>query len=153
MVYTARERGNWLNFAICKLQCVGILVFTPRLCDSLILCANSSGVTLTDLKGREPDEIYWRARSACLAAGRTGRSPTPGLKSSPSNELSNCGELHYLFFYLFTKLPWPGDSEGTFWSSSQAATCPPHLSTTRGGGFTFTLSLQSLIAERQAGKL
>ena len=26
---------------------------------------------------------------------------------------------------LFTKLPWPGDSEGTFRSSSQTATCLP----------------------------
>ena len=25
---------------------------------------------------------------------------------------------------LFTKLPWPGDCEGSFRSSSQAATCP-----------------------------
>ena len=29
-------------------------------------------------------------------------------------------------YILFTKLPWSGDSEGTFRSSSQAATCPPH---------------------------
>ena len=28
-------------------------------------------------------------------------------------------------YILFTSLPWPGDSEGTFRSSSQAATCPP----------------------------
>ena len=28
--------------------------------------------------------------------------------------------------YLFTKLPWPGDSEVSFWSSSQASTCLPH---------------------------
>ena len=28
-------------------------------------------------------------------------------------------------YILFTKLPWPGDSEKTFRSSSQAATCPP----------------------------
>ena len=27
---------------------------------------------------------------------------------------------------LFTELPWPGDSERTFQSSSQATTCPPH---------------------------
>ena len=39
------------------------------------------------------------------------------------------------------KLPWPGDREGTFWSSSQAATCPPVYHTVR------------LIAERQARKL
>ena len=28
-------------------------------------------------------------------------------------------------YILFTKLPWPGDSEGTFQSSSKAATWPP----------------------------
>ena len=28
---------------------------------------------------------------------------------------------------FFTKLPWPRDSKGTFWSSSQAATCLPHM--------------------------
>ena len=27
-------------------------------------------------------------------------------------------------YILFTKLPWPGDSEGTLMFSSQAATCP-----------------------------
>ena len=31
---------------------------------------------------------------------------------------SNCN------YILFTKLPWPGDREGTFRSLSQAATCP-----------------------------
>ena len=36
--------------------------------------------------------------------------------------LDNCN-CNYI---LFTKLPWPGDSEGTFRSSSQAATCLPH---------------------------
>ena len=40
-------------------------------------------------------------------------------------------------YVLFTKLPRPGDSEGTFRSSNQAATCP--LSTTHGGGFTLSL--------------
>jgi len=25
--------------------------------------------------------------------------------------------------HLFVKIPQPGDSEGSFWSSSQAATC------------------------------
>ena len=29
-------------------------------------------------------------------------------------------------YIFFTKLPWPGDSEGTFRSLSQAATCLPH---------------------------
>ena len=52
-------------------------------------------------------------------------------------------------YILFTKLPWPGDSKGTFRSSSQAATCPvptcqPH---------TAELRTVPLIAERQAGKL
>ena len=50
-------------------------------------------------------------------------------------------------YIVFTKLPWPGDSEGTFRSSSQAATCPPVYHTRRR---THTVSL---IAERQAGKL
>ena len=49
--------------------------------------------------------------------------------------------------FLFTKLPWPGDSEGTFRSSSQAATCPPVYHTRR------RLHTVPLIAERQAGKL
>ena len=30
-------------------------------------------------------------------------------------------------YILFTKLPWSGDSEGTFRSASQAATCMPHM--------------------------
>ena len=50
-------------------------------------------------------------------------------------------------YILFTKLPWPGDSEATFWSSSQAATCPPVYHTRR------RLHTVPLIAERQAGKL
>ena len=48
---------------------------------------------------------------------------------------------------LFNKLPWPGDSEGTFRSSSQAATCPPVYHTRR------RLHTVPLIAERQAEKL
>ena len=50
-------------------------------------------------------------------------------------------------YILFTKLPWPGDSERTFRSSSQAATCPPVYHTRR------RLHTVPLIAERQAGKL
>ena len=50
-------------------------------------------------------------------------------------------------YILFTKLPWPGDSEGTFRSSSQATTCPPVYHTRR------RLHTIPLIAERQAGKL
>ena len=48
---------------------------------------------------------------------------------------------------LFTKLPWPGDSEGTFRSSSQAAPCPPVYHTRR------KLHTVPLFAERQAEKL
>ena len=50
-------------------------------------------------------------------------------------------------YTLFTKLPWPGDSEGTFRSSSQAATCPSVYHT------RWKLHTVPLIAERQAGKL
>ena len=44
----------------------------------------------------------------------------------------NCQRAKFLVVYrksrncnyiLFTKLPWPEDIKGTFWSSSQAATC------------------------------
>ena len=54
------------------------------------------------------------------------------------------GNCNYI---LFTKLPWPGDSEGTFRSSSQAATCPPVYHTRR------RLHTVPFNAERQAGKL
>ena len=47
-------------------------------------------------------------------------------------------------YILFTNLPWPGDSEETFRSLSQAATCLPHM---------VEASHCPLIAERQAGKL
>ena len=50
-------------------------------------------------------------------------------------------------YILFTKLPWPEDSEGAFRSSSQAATCPPVYHTRR------RLHTVPLIAERQVGKL
>ena len=50
-------------------------------------------------------------------------------------------------YVLFAKLSWPGDSEETFRSSSQAATCPPVYHTRR------RLHTVPLIAERQAGKL
>ena len=60
-------------------------------------------------------------------------------------ELLNCNcNCNYI---LYTKLPWPGDSERTFRSSSQAATCPPVYHTWR------RLHTVPLIAERQAGKL
>ena len=50
-------------------------------------------------------------------------------------------------YILFTKLPLPGDSEGTFRSSSQAATCLPVYHTWR------RLNTIPFNAERQAGKL
>ena len=50
-------------------------------------------------------------------------------------------------YILFTKLPRPGDSEGTFRSSSQAATCPPVYHT------WWRLLTVSFFSERQAGKL
>ena len=56
-------------------------------------------------------------------------------------QLLNCN------YILFTKLPWPEDSEGTSRSSSQAATCPPVYHTRR------RLHNVPLIAEGQAGKL
>ena len=55
--------------------------------------------------------------------------------------------LFYCNYILFTKLPWPGDSEMTFRSSSQAATCPSVYHT------RWRLHTVPLIAERQAGKL
>ena len=60
-------------------------------------------------------------------------------------ELDECNcNCNYI---LFTKLPSPGDSEGTFRSSSQAATCPSVYHT------RWRLHTAPLIAERQAGKL
>ena len=53
----------------------------------------------------------------------------------------NC---NYIFF---TKLPWPGDSEGNFQSPSQDATFPSVYHT------RWRLHTVPLIAERQAGKL
>ena len=50
-------------------------------------------------------------------------------------------------YILFTKLSWPGDSEGTFRSSSQAATCPPVYRV------RWRLHTVPSIAERQEGKL
>ena len=50
-------------------------------------------------------------------------------------------------YILFTMLPWPGDSEGTFRSSSQTTICPPVYHTRR------RLHTVSFIPERQAGKL
>ena len=64
--------------------------------------------------------------------------PPPGFSHTV---ITNCN------YILFTKLPWPGDSEMTFRSSSQAATCPSVYHT------RWRLHTVPLIAERQAGKL
>ena len=49
--------------------------------------------------------------------------------------------------FVFTKLPWSGNSERTFWFSGQAATSPPVYHTRQ------RLHNVPLIAERQAEKL
>ena len=81
------------------------------------------------------------------------RSVFVALFSNKHRNLSKCfGQftittLFYiaLHFVLFTTLAWLGDSEGTFQTSSQAASCVCH---TRR-----RLHAVPLIAERQAGKL
>ena len=50
-------------------------------------------------------------------------------------------------YILFNKLPWPGDSKGTYLSSNRASTCPLVYRTRR------KLHIVPLIAEGQAGKL
>ena len=63
------------------------------------------------------------------------------LSKVPHHLLLNCNSI------LFTKLHWPGDSEVTFRSLSQASSCPPVYHTRR------RLHTVSLIPERQAGKI
>ena len=70
-----------------------------------------------------------------------GRGPHGRIVCSHNWLFCNCN------YILFTKLPWPGDSERTFRSSSQAATCPPVYHTRR------KLHTVPFNAERQAGKL
>ena len=55
--------------------------------------------------------------------------------------------MHHNSYILFTKLPWPGDSDGNFLSWSQDATYPPVYHT------QWSLYTVPLIAERHAGKL
>ena len=52
---------------------------------------------------------------------------TVSLRAKTKDFFCNC-DCNYI---LFTKLLWPGDNEGTFRSSSQAATCPPVYHTWR----------------------
>ena len=54
--------------------------------------------------------------------------------------------FNYCKYVLFTKLPWLGDSEETFWFRVKLPLV--HLSTTHYGVFT----LSSFVAERQARK-
>ena len=54
--------------------------------------------------------------------------------------LCNCN------YILFTKLPRPGDSEGTF-RSLRVKLPPAHLSTTHGGGFTISLLMLNVQQE------
>ena len=63
--------------------------------------------------------------------------------NNPASVKSDCN-CNYI---LFTKLAWPEDSEGTFRSSSQAATCPPVYHT------RWRLHTVLFNAERQAWKL
>ena len=51
-----------------------------------------------------------------MQVGQTGKIVAPVSRG----DNCNCN------YILFTKLHWPGDSEGSFRSSSQAATCLPH---------------------------
>ena len=78
------------------------------------------------------------ASSISSAAVSAGKEVKAGTGTSAQ---CNCN------YILFTKLPWPGDSEGTFRSSSQAATCASVYHT------RWRLHTVPLIAERQAGKL
>ena len=68
----------------------------------------------------------------------------PFLRRPRSHDLGLTCDCNYI---LFTKLPWPGDSEGTFRSSSQAATCPSVYHT------RWRLHTVPFNAERQAGEL
>ena len=83
--------------------------------------------------------LYCRVQTAAHRSAnivdRKSSIETVNLDSIPSRTKPNC---------------WPGDSEGTLRSSSEAAIFPlTHLSTTIGEGYT----LSRFIAERQAEKL
>ena len=85
--------------------------------------------------------------AALNATGKLEKSRDVALKLKIGMDITlfrtNCN-CNYI---LFTKLPWPGNSEGTFRSLSQAATCPSVYHT------RWRLHTVPLIAERQAGKL
>ena len=72
--------------------------------------------------------------------------------SQPTDRVVTACIVTVYNYILFTKLLWPGDSEGAFWSSRQASTsdlstCLPHTNT------WWRLHTVSLIAERQVAKL
>ena len=79
---------------------------------------------------------YFGAECCC-------KIPEPDWSRSQFKNYHSCN-CNYI---LFTKLPWPGNGEETYRSSSQAATCPSVYHTRR------RLHTLPLIAERQAGKL
>ena len=84
---------------------------------------------------------------------KEARKQTRTILINPTNTKAQILNVQHLlvviviYYFLFAKLPWPEVSEGTFRSSSQAATCPPVYHT------RWRLHTVPLIAERQAGKL
>ena len=74
------------------------------------------------------------------------------LRNLRTTFLANLVVIAVVMTNLFTKLFWPGDSQGTFFgqeTDSQGRRfqlLPAHQSTTHGGDFTM-----SLFAKRQAG--
>ena len=90
------------------------------------------------LRGQGLQKVFSRTSSRPRTSSRT---PPLATVIKKINKNCNCN------YILFTKLPWPGDSEVTFRSSSQAAACPPVYHT------RWRLHTVPLIAERQAGKL
>ena len=74
-------------------------------------------------------QIYW--------GGATSRRDHYCACGETSEFFNKVKALNLLYLYsncnyiLFIKLPWPGDGEGIFRPSSQAATCPPVYHTRR----------------------
>ena len=63
-----------------------------------------------------------------LGALRKKHYELAGVKEDESDEETNSTDANVILLiaYLFTKMPGPGESEGTFRSSSQAPSCLPH---------------------------
>ena len=66
-----------------------------------------------------PQTVYWQYQ---ISARSTAKSH---IRSYFSWQLEADASFVIVITCLFPKLPWLGDSERTFRSSSQAATCPP----------------------------